>query len=79
MFIKDYSAVLVIPDLYERTYVKDLIDILLLKIGFKQICVQQASLTPHLFPFISPYLKRFISVGVIELTRKLSGPLDRNP
>ena len=46
VFIKDYSAVLVIPDLYERTYVKDLIDILLLKMGFKQICVQQASLTP---------------------------------
>ncbi|KAF9650794.1 actin-like ATPase domain-containing protein [Thelephora ganbajun] len=40
----DYSAVLVIPDFYERTYVKDLIDILLLKMGFKQICVQQESL-----------------------------------
>ena len=54
-FPKDYSAVLVIPDLYERTYVKDLIDILLLKMGFKQICVQQASLT------LPPPLSRFIS------------------
>jgi len=49
--LKDYSAVLVIPDFYERTYVKDLIDILLLKMGFKQICVQQASLSSP--PFIS--------------------------
>ena len=55
-FLKDYSAVLVIPDIYERTYVKDLIDILLLKMGFKQICVQQASLVP----FHLPHLKRFI-------------------
>jgi len=49
-FLKDYSAVLVIPDFYERTYVKDLIDILLLKMGFKQICVQQASLVPFHLP-----------------------------
>ena len=74
--LKDYSAVLVIPDFYERTYVKDLIDILLLKMGFKQICVQQASLFP---PFHFPHLKRFISVGAIELTRKLSGSSNRNP
>jgi len=67
-FLKDYSAVLVIPDLYERTYVKDLIDILLLKMGFKQICVQQASPFPISFPVS---LKHFIS-GAIELTRKLS-------
>jgi len=49
-FLKDYSAVLVIPDCYERTYVRDLIDILLLKMGFKQICVQQASLVPFHLP-----------------------------
>jgi actin-related protein 8 len=50
---KDYSVVLVIPDFYERTYVKDLIDILLVKMGFKQVCVQQASFV-HLLPhFIS--------------------------
>jgi actin-related protein 8 len=54
--LKDYSAVLVIPDFYERTYVKDLIDILLLKMGFKQICVQQASPSPPplLISFPSP-------------------------
>ena len=68
VFLKDYSAVLVIPDFYERTYVKDLIDILLLKMGFKQICVQQASSTP----FHLPQLKRFIFCGAIELTRRLS-------
>ena len=74
--LKDYSAVLVIPDFYERTYVKDLIDILLLKMGFKQICVQQASSLP---PFHFLHLKRFISVGAIELTRELSGLSNRNP
>lgn len=52
--LKDYSAVLVIPDLYERTYVKDLIDILLLKMGFKQICVQQASPSPPPISFPAP-------------------------
>jgi len=75
--LKDYSAVLVIPDFYERTYVKDLIDILLLKMGFKQICVQQASPFPPSFHF--PHLKRFISVGATELTRKLLGSSNRNP
>lgn len=58
---KDYSAVLVIPDLYERTYVKDLIDILLLKMGFKQICVQQASLPPP--PISFPTLETFHFCG----------------
>ncbi|KAF9779157.1 actin-like ATPase domain-containing protein [Thelephora terrestris] len=40
---EDYSVVLIIPDIYERTYVKDLIDILLVKMGFKQICESLAT------------------------------------
>ncbi|KAI0306069.1 actin-like ATPase domain-containing protein [Multifurca ochricompacta] len=41
---KDYSAVLVIPDYYDRSYVRDMIQLLLVRMGFKQLCVQQESL-----------------------------------
>ncbi|KAH9990563.1 actin-related protein [Russula vinacea] len=41
---KDYSAVLVIPDYYDRPYVRDMIQLLLIRMGFKQLCVQQESL-----------------------------------
>ncbi|KAH9992981.1 nucleus protein [Russula compacta] len=41
---KDYSAVLVIPDYYDRPYVRDMIQLLLVRMGFKQLCVQQESL-----------------------------------
>jgi actin-related protein 8 len=38
---KDYSVVLVIPDYYERPYVRDMVQLLLVRMGFKQLCVQQ--------------------------------------
>ncbi|KAG0709311.1 hypothetical protein DFH29DRAFT_887756 [Suillus ampliporus] len=41
---KDYSVVLVIPDFYDRAYVREFVNILLVSLGFKQICVQQESL-----------------------------------
>ncbi|KAH7913839.1 hypothetical protein BJ138DRAFT_1124029 [Hygrophoropsis aurantiaca] len=41
---KDYSAILVIPDVYERSYVRELVNLLLISLGFKNICVQQESL-----------------------------------
>ncbi|KAG6886231.1 hypothetical protein C0993_010793 [Termitomyces sp. T159_Od127] len=41
---KDYSVVLVIPDNYERTYVREFVNMLLVTMGFKQICAQQESL-----------------------------------
>jgi actin-related protein 8 len=44
---QDYSAVLVIPDYYDRPYVRDMIQLLLVRMGFKQLCVQQV--TPN-FP-----------------------------
>lgn len=34
--------VLVIPDFYERAYIRDITNLLLVTMGFKQICVQQA-------------------------------------
>ena len=40
---KDYSAVLVIPDYYDRPYVRDMIQLLLVRMGFKQLCVQQVT------------------------------------
>jgi actin-related protein 8 len=40
---QDYSVVLVIPDFYDRAYVRDFVNIILVSLGFKQICVQQAS------------------------------------
>ncbi|KAH9940809.1 actin-like ATPase domain-containing protein [Epithele typhae] len=41
---KDYSVVLVIPDYYDRLYVESLVRILLIDMGFKQICAQQEAL-----------------------------------
>ncbi|KAF8623025.1 hypothetical protein AX15_006537 [Amanita polypyramis BW_CC] len=41
---KNYSIVLVIPDFYERAYVKELVNLLLVTMGFKQLCAQQESL-----------------------------------
>lgn len=34
---------LVIPDFYDRGYVRGFVNILLVSLGFKQICVQQVS------------------------------------
>ncbi|KAA1469027.1 actin-like ATPase domain-containing protein [Dentipellis sp. KUC8613] len=41
---KDYSVILVIPDFYERPYVRDMVQLLLMRMGFKQLCAQQESL-----------------------------------
>ncbi|KAI0718003.1 actin-like ATPase domain-containing protein [Cerioporus squamosus] len=41
---KEYSVVLVIPDYYDRLYVEGLSRLLLIDMGFKQICAQQESL-----------------------------------
>lgn len=42
-FSQNYSVMLVIPDFYDRVYVRELVNILLVSLGFKQICVQQVS------------------------------------
>ncbi|KAH9926941.1 actin-like ATPase domain-containing protein [Fomitopsis serialis] len=41
---EDYSVILVIPDFYDRFYVEDMVRLLLMTMGFKQLCVQQESL-----------------------------------
>ncbi|KAJ7782036.1 hypothetical protein DFH07DRAFT_792382 [Mycena maculata] len=41
---KDYSVVLVLPDLYDRAYVREFVNLLLVTMGFKQLCAQQESL-----------------------------------
>ncbi|KAJ7623175.1 hypothetical protein FB45DRAFT_924792 [Roridomyces roridus] len=41
---KDYSVVLIIPDLYDRSYVREFVNLLLVTMGFKQLCAQQESL-----------------------------------
>lgn len=41
---KDYSVILVIPDFYDRDYVREYVNILMLDLGFKQLCVLQESL-----------------------------------
>jgi hypothetical protein len=41
---QDYSAVLVIPDFWEREYVREMIHLLVNQMGFKQICIQQVIL-----------------------------------
>ncbi|KAF8587912.1 actin-like ATPase domain-containing protein [Ramaria rubella] len=42
---KDFSVVLLVPDLFERSYVRELVNILLVQMGFKQVCVQQESIS----------------------------------
>ncbi|KAF9240697.1 hypothetical protein BU15DRAFT_87583 [Melanogaster broomeanus] len=41
---KNFSVMLVIPDFYDRVYVREFINIILVSLGFKQVCVQQESL-----------------------------------
>ncbi|KAF9218946.1 hypothetical protein BS17DRAFT_883132, partial [Gyrodon lividus] len=41
---KNFSVMLVIPDVYDRVYVREFVNIILVSLGFKQICVQQESL-----------------------------------
>ncbi|KAG6857474.1 hypothetical protein H0H87_003541 [Tephrocybe sp. NHM501043] len=41
---KDYSVILVVPDNYDRVYVRELVNLLVITMGFKQICAQQESL-----------------------------------
>jgi len=43
--VQKYSVVLVIPDFYDRAYVREFVNILLPGMGFKQICVQQVRVT----------------------------------
>ncbi|THU81080.1 actin-like ATPase domain-containing protein [Dendrothele bispora CBS 962.96] len=39
-----YSVVLIIPDFWNRSYVRELVHMLLVSMGFKQLCTQQESL-----------------------------------
>ncbi|KAF8916271.1 hypothetical protein CPB85DRAFT_1290585 [Mucidula mucida] len=41
---KNFSVILVIPDFYDRSYVREFVNILLVGMGFKQLCAQQESL-----------------------------------
>ncbi|KAF8817421.1 nucleus protein [Phlegmacium glaucopus] len=41
---KNYSIVLVVPDFYDRAYVREFVNLFLVLMGFKQICAQQESL-----------------------------------
>ena len=38
---QDYSAILIIPDLYDHVYIREMTDLVLKWIGFKQLCLQQ--------------------------------------
>lgn len=42
--LQQYSCVFVIPDLYERNYVTNVLDILIREFGFKRVCFMQESL-----------------------------------
>ena len=43
--IQNYSVVLVIPDFYERAYVREFVNLLLVLMGFKQVCAQQVGIS----------------------------------
>lgn len=43
IIFQEYSIILVIPDIWDRFYVKDLINLLLVGMGFKQVTCQQVS------------------------------------
>lgn len=51
--LQDYSAILLIPDLYDDVYVREMTDLVLKWIGFKQICLQQVRSTTSA-PYPSP-------------------------
>jgi hypothetical protein len=57
---QNYSVVLVIPDFYDRAYVRELVTILLVTMGFKQICAQQESVAvgSQMLTVIMPGLDR---------------------
>ena len=38
---QNYSVVLIIPDFYERAFVREFVHLLLVTMGFKQVCAQQ--------------------------------------
>lgn len=42
--LKTYSCVLVVPDLYEKNYVTEMLDLLLKEFWFSQVCIIQESL-----------------------------------
>ncbi|BGP33154.1 Actin-like protein arp8 [Rhodotorula toruloides] len=42
--LKDYAVIFLIPDLYDETYVREMSDLLLGSIGFKQLCLMQESI-----------------------------------
>jgi hypothetical protein len=39
--LQDLSVILVIPDYFDRFYVRELANVLLVQMGFSQLCVQQ--------------------------------------
>ncbi|SGZ26454.1 BQ5605_C024g09919 [Microbotryum silenes-dioicae] len=41
--LKDYSCILLIPDLYDQVYVREMTELILHAIGFKQVILQQES------------------------------------
>ncbi|GAA5929917.1 uncharacterized protein JCM15063_004664 [Sporobolomyces koalae] len=41
--LKNYSVILLIPDLYEELYVREMSNLLLTTLGFKQMCIMQES------------------------------------
>ncbi|KAH9451624.1 hypothetical protein Pst134EA_025571 [Puccinia striiformis f. sp. tritici] len=42
--LKEYSAILILPDIYDHVYLREMVDLLFRALGFKQICLQQESL-----------------------------------
>ena len=49
MRTQDYGVILLIPDLYDEVYVREMTDLLVRTMGFKQIClIQVRPLCPSL-------------------------------
>jgi len=46
--LQDYGVILLIPDLYDEVYVREMTDLLVRTMGFKQICLIQVRLSPPL-------------------------------
>lgn len=45
--LEDYSVVLVIPDIWDRSYVNELVNMLVTSMGFRQIICQQVLVLHH--------------------------------
>jgi actin-related protein 8 len=64
LWVQNYSVILAIPDLYDRSYVREWCHLLLATLGFKQLCAQQVCLRDTSFRPHTQILSGIVSSNV---------------